>query len=252
MDWERLKSYYFRLPELLRLIIIILLLIVGIGIFMHIIEPNSFKTILDGIWWAVVTFATIGYGDFVPKTNYGKIISIFFIFLGAGFITYFLTKLAQNVMAVQLKQHQGKAFYKGADHMIIVGWNERASQLIKAIHARGTPYQIVLIDDSLDASPISNLQFVKGSSYEDETLVRANITQAKQLIITADPNRKEREADMVTIMTTLAAKGLHPDIYVIAEILTMSQSDNAVRAGVDELIHTSQITTRAISESLRH
>jgi voltage-gated potassium channel len=38
------------------------------------IQPEKFGTILDAMWWALVTLATIGYGDVVPATGVGKLI----------------------------------------------------------------------------------------------------------------------------------------------------------------------------------
>ena len=46
---------------------------------MHIVEghiqPDKFGTIPDAMWWAIVTLATIGYGDVVPATGLGRLIA---------------------------------------------------------------------------------------------------------------------------------------------------------------------------------
>lgn len=54
----------------------------------HFVE--HFKWI-DAYYFSVVTLATIGYGDFVPHTNFGKIFTTFYIFIGVGIITTFIT-----------------------------------------------------------------------------------------------------------------------------------------------------------------
>jgi voltage-gated potassium channel len=53
---------------------------------MHLIEgqaqPDKFGTIPEAMWWAIVTLGTIGYGDVVPITPFGKIVAGFTIFAG--------------------------------------------------------------------------------------------------------------------------------------------------------------------------
>ncbi|KPC98050.1 Cyclic nucleotide-gated potassium channel [Geobacillus sp. BCO2] len=63
---------YWRWPPVLRLFVSASALIVLFGALMRFIEPETFRTVFDGVWWAIVTAATIGYGDIVPKTIAGK------------------------------------------------------------------------------------------------------------------------------------------------------------------------------------
>ncbi len=50
----------------------------------HQAQPEAFKTVLDAIWWAVVTMTTVGYGDMTPVTPGGKILAILIMLLGVG------------------------------------------------------------------------------------------------------------------------------------------------------------------------
>src|SRR5262249_7326170 len=53
---------------------------------MHVIEghaqPDKFGTIPDAMWWAIVTLGTIGYGDVVPVTAFGRVVASITIFAG--------------------------------------------------------------------------------------------------------------------------------------------------------------------------
>ena len=40
----------------------------------------------DGLWWAIVTITTVGYGDFYPVTAYGRIVGVFVMAAGVGII----------------------------------------------------------------------------------------------------------------------------------------------------------------------
>jgi len=52
----------------------------------HDVQPNKLGTIPDAMWWAIVTLGTVGYGDVVPVTALGKIISVFTIISGFAMI----------------------------------------------------------------------------------------------------------------------------------------------------------------------
>ncbi len=65
-------------------------LIVIAASLMHSIEgsvqPEAFGSIIKSFWWAVVTMTTVGYGDVVPITAIGKIISTFIMLIGVGLV----------------------------------------------------------------------------------------------------------------------------------------------------------------------
>ena len=52
----------------------------------HVAQPEVFSNAFSGIWWAVSTLLTVGYGDIYPITNLGKILSICITFLGVGMV----------------------------------------------------------------------------------------------------------------------------------------------------------------------
>jgi voltage-gated potassium channel len=50
------------------------------------VQPDKFGTIPQGMWWAIVTLGTVGYGDVVPVTPFGKFVSVFTIICGFAMI----------------------------------------------------------------------------------------------------------------------------------------------------------------------
>jgi len=52
----------------------------------HDVQPDKFGTIPQAMWWAIVTLGTVGYGDVVPVTSLGKLVSVFAIIGGLTMI----------------------------------------------------------------------------------------------------------------------------------------------------------------------
>ena len=52
----------------------------------HDVQPDKFGTIPQAMWWAIVTLGTVGYGDVVPITPLGKLVSVFAIIGGLTMI----------------------------------------------------------------------------------------------------------------------------------------------------------------------
>jgi len=69
-------------------IIIILMLASSLGIYAaeNEAQPTVFKNAFSGIWWAVSTLLTVGYGDIYPVTIMGQIMAIIIAFLGVGVV----------------------------------------------------------------------------------------------------------------------------------------------------------------------
>lgn len=245
-------THFIHLPPMLRIFIIVFISIFGFGTVIHLLEPAAFPTVFDGIWWAVITASTVGYGDFVPETIPGKIAGMILILTGAGFLSSFFVSLAATTVTKQNDILEGKSVYKGSGHMIIIGWNERSKGIIHALCRQNTLISIALIDESLEKNPLSskNVHFIKGRPNQDEILIKAGITKASKVIITADQDKGELQADMHSIITLLAVKGLNTFVPCIVEILTHEQIENAKRAGADEIIETNIITSFIMLQSI--
>ena len=76
--------------QLLSSVFIILVLMLASSLCMYSLEheaqPEVFTNAFSGIWWAVSTLLTVGYGDIYPITTVGKLFGIIISFLGVGMV----------------------------------------------------------------------------------------------------------------------------------------------------------------------
>lgn len=135
-----LTAYAAAASELGGLISIILAMLVATGLAMWWIErpkrserPNSesssVHTLRDGLYWAVVTMTTVGYGDKTPKTNIGRIIAILWMLGSVVLVSLLSTSLVSRLTAERV------AAFDVATSIDLVG-----KKLAAVSHSSGAEY----------------------------------------------------------------------------------------------------------------
>jgi voltage-gated potassium channel len=60
------------------------------GLIAHLIDKKDFPSFGIGIWWSIVTLATVGYGDVVPHTTWGRVLGSVVIVFGVTFLSFLI------------------------------------------------------------------------------------------------------------------------------------------------------------------
>ncbi|MBW4061120.1 two pore domain potassium channel family protein [Candidatus Saccharibacteria bacterium] len=90
-----------------------LIMLVGGAIFYHLVEHFDW---LDAFYYCTITLTTVGYGDFVPKTDLGKLFTIFYVIIGIGILATLANTIIKNAMTRrQLKRAINLAAHKAED-----------------------------------------------------------------------------------------------------------------------------------------
>ena len=69
------------------------------GLLMTVVDHNNFPSVGGGLWWAVQTVTTVGYGDHVPATAAGQILAALVMLVGIGFITVITASITGTFVA---------------------------------------------------------------------------------------------------------------------------------------------------------
>ena len=83
--------------------LIMSLLLVGTWVF-HKVEGWAY---LDSFYFSAISLATVGYGDFTPKTPAGKLLTVFYVFAGFGLLVAMLT-LSANALIQSVREAREK------------------------------------------------------------------------------------------------------------------------------------------------
>lgn len=87
-------------------------LMLGGGALFTYVEGREL-TLLDGIWWAVVTFSTVGYGDIYPETTAGRLLGALLIMVGVSVMALFMA----NVSSYLIRRDEGDESPKLSDQL---------------------------------------------------------------------------------------------------------------------------------------
>lgn len=60
--------------------------VIVFGVLERIVDPKTFHTVWLGMWWAIETVTTVGYGDVVPSQTIGKVIAGFLMLGGLSLL----------------------------------------------------------------------------------------------------------------------------------------------------------------------
>jgi voltage-gated potassium channel len=74
------------------------------GVVARVVDPHDFHSVGEGIWWAIVTLATVGYGDVVPETPWGRVVGSVVIVFGVTFIAFLTATVTSYFVSSQQEQ----------------------------------------------------------------------------------------------------------------------------------------------------
>ena len=71
------------------------------GVLMHFTDEKTYPTIGDGLWWAIQTVTTVGYGDLVPASTVGRLVAALVMVVGIGFISVLTATIASFLVRAE-------------------------------------------------------------------------------------------------------------------------------------------------------
>jgi voltage-gated potassium channel len=76
------------------------------GFVVTIIDKRDFPDYGTAVWWAVVTLGTVGYGDVVPHTGWGRVVGSIVIIVGVTFIAFLTAVITSLFVEEEQKAHR--------------------------------------------------------------------------------------------------------------------------------------------------
>ena len=248
-------------PEYLRMIVLMLsILLYGTTGFLYFELPaNPDLSWADGLWYTIVTIATVGYGDFFPKSFGGRFLVGWPIMVfGIGLLGYALSMVAAALVTSKTKENKGMSTFKLSDHLVVFNFAglakvERILEELALDSAAGRAMPVILVDELLDELPAElqkrGVHYVRGNPARDETLQRANIDKARHaVVLTRDPT--DPASDNLNVAIVLAIEGRCRQVNSVVECIDPASEELLRKAGCDRIVCTSRFDAHFLSQEL--
>lgn len=228
---NRVRSWHRLLRGIGLFLFVILVGVIGY----RVIEGWSF---LDSLFMTVITLTTVGYSEVHPLSPAGRIFSIILILGGVGSTLYILSTLVPYMLetigtefGIQLGRRRMEANIEKLDnHFILCGYGRVGQEIAGVFKREGIKFVVIDVDEKVvDKAQQDGYLAILGNATEDEVLRKARIEQARVLVAALG-------SDADNTYLTLTARGLKPDLHIVARADSEEAAKKLQRVGAGHIV----------------
>lgn len=203
----------------------------------------------DGLYMTLITLTTVGYGETHPLSEVGRVFNAFLIVTAVMVGGFLVATFTQVMLEFELRNFLGRRrmereISKLKNHYIICGAGRVGRTVAREFHSRHIPCVIVEQEAPRASWALEEgIPVLVGSAHAEEVLGQARIEHAKGLIaaVTSD-------ADNLYIVLT--ARGMNPEMKIIARASEEAATPKLLRAGATEVVSPYHFVGRRIAQLL--
>lgn len=212
------------------------------GVFGSYFLRNQFvhlKTLNDAVYFTLVTYSTVGYGDIYPLSEGAKNFVISMIVMGLVMFTSGITLIvyALNNKIRNILFHLNKGKISMTNHVVFVGYGIFAKILIERYHKIGQEYLVIDASTNMDTDrqllQEQNKLLISPYPGNKDTLVRGRLEEAKIVIISFD---QDSETIFAIMNVAEFLENINPRPKIVARVYYEENISKAVAAGADEVV----------------
>ena len=208
--------------------------------------------VTDGLWWALVTLTTVGYGDISPETALGRSIGGVLMILGMFTLALFAGIVGSTILqsVISIREEQFRMSGK-VNHIVICGYDLGARMLLDVLVEEVSDKNreiIIFAPQERPKDVPAAYTWIDGDPTKESELGKARMSQASAVMIVGRRDVPPQSADAQTILTAFtirrwlkrqeATAMRAKPLYIVAEILDEENVEHARTAGADEVIET--------------
>ncbi|MFB6194531.1 MAG: NAD-binding protein [Haloplanus sp.] len=209
-------------------------------------EFGGIETLVDAVYFAVVTSSTVGYGDITPQTAVARLFGISALVVGTASFAIALGVLLTPAIEARLVKALGKMTQSQLDllddHVLVLGHGDLTEAMIQELRDKANFLVVVPDNDQARKLGERDINTLVGDPSDEETLKRAHIEKARAVV--AATNNDAEDA-----LAVLTARQLAPETHIVAAATHRENVDKLRRAGADTVISPASIGGHLLVES---
>ena len=164
----------------------------GIILLLHFLESDvAGSKILswqDGLWYVVATITTVGYGDVIPVTYWGRTLGFVVMLSSLGVYGFIISQIANFMNEIKERKELGLNGTDLKGHVVIIGWNDFGQSVVSHLVGAGREVAVVTKErssiDTIREYYSSDKVFTLYTDFNNfEMLEKANIREASIVFI---------------------------------------------------------------------
>ncbi len=189
----------------------------------------------DSLYMTIITLTTIGYGEVHVLDRAGRIFTVVLIIFGVSTVAFAVRNAAKLMLEGELgaifgRKKLDKKIKELKDHYIVCGFGRMGRLICREFMRKPVPFVVIERDAAVfQEEDWEKYLIIVGDADKDETLTKAGIGRAKGLITVVST-----DADNLYIVLT--ARGLNPDLYIVARSGEEGSDKKLKRAGASKVI----------------
>ncbi len=161
----------------------------------HIIAGRPDVDIWTSLYWAIITMATVGYGDVTPTRGLGWAVAGLAAIFGIAVYTLFISTLADRFLEATVKASMGLGTLRGK-RIIVIGEGPICDEAVDELVANGLAEETGWIRETMPKGEVP-VEFIVGELNE-RTLRRGGVGEAEKVIVCYEDDSKAIHAVALT------------------------------------------------------
>jgi len=207
--------------------------------------------LLDSLYMVIITIFGVGYGEMGPMTPTLRVFTIWVILAGCSSVAYIVGGFLQMITEGEIKRALGvrrmmREINTLSNHVIICGYGRIGQILARNMAEAGEAFVVIDNDSTRAANAEAKGFLVRQGSATDETVLAAAGIERARVLATVLPD------DAANVFITLTARGLNPDLIILARGEFPSTEKKLIQAGADRVVSPAAIGALRMSHMITH